>query len=119
MSVTKEELDKYIKAYSQGTPLIEDSEYDALLDEYLKEHGESARPFTRQKQSSAVNDIVGTLPKVYGVQTPMRENQPVYEEWVNKHQVSDLVCVQPKFDGTSVAYDVASGRFYTRCDYDK
>ena len=118
MSVTKEELDKYIKAYSQGTPLIEDSEYDALLDEYLKEHGESARPFTRQKQSSAVNDIVGTLPKVYGVQTPMRENQPVYEEWVNKHQVSDLVCVQPKFDGTSVAYDVASGRFYTRGDYD-
>ena len=118
MSVTKEELDKYIKAYSQGTPLIEDSQFDELLEEYLKEHGESARPFTRQKQSDDVNDILGTLGKVYGIRTPMRENQHVYEEWVNKHQVSDLVCVQPKFDGTSIAYDVASNRFFTRGDYD-
>lgn len=119
MSVTKEELDKYIKAYSQGSPLISDEEYDELLEEYLKEHGgESARPFMRQSQSSSVNDVVGTLGKVYGVTVPMRPDMPVYTDWVNKHQVSDNVCVQPKFDGISIAYDVETERFFTRGDYD-
>ncbi len=39
MSITKEELDRYIHAYSIGNPLISDEEYDRLLEEYLKEHG--------------------------------------------------------------------------------
>ena len=58
--VTKEELDRYITAYQHGSPLITDEEYDALLEEYLQSVGESNRPFNRNKQSDAVNDIVGT-----------------------------------------------------------
>ncbi len=116
--VTKEELDRYITAYQHGSPLITDSAYDALLEEYLQSVGESNRPFNRNKQSDAVNDIVGTLPKTYGVLTPMRENQTTYQEWLKKHVVSRYIVLQPKFDGTSVAYDVATKRFFTRGDFD-
>lgn len=63
MSITKEELDKYIEAYNQGNSLIDDSTYDQLLEEYIKEHGESSRPFSRQKQTSAINELVCTLNK--------------------------------------------------------
>ena len=73
MSVTKEELDKYIKAYQEGSPLISDERYDELLEEYIREHGESSRPFTRNRQTDDVNQLVGTLSKVYGVRNAMRE----------------------------------------------
>ena len=119
MSITKEELDKYIKAYSEGKPLISDEEYDVLLEEYLKEHGESKRPFLRQQQSSAVNDVVGTLPKVYGITTPMRDGQKVYTDWLRTNKIENkTICVQPKLDGCSVALDVATGEYFTRGDYD-
>ena len=45
--VTKEELEKYQRAYSQGRPLITDEEYDRLLEEYVRANGENARPFNR------------------------------------------------------------------------
>lgn len=118
--VTKEELDRYIEAYSKGHPLISDEEYDALLEEYLRANGgESARPFNRQSQSSGVNALVGTLPKCYGVNNTMRENQLSYEQWLGKKSFSEVdVCLQPKFDGCSVAVDFTTGRFFTRGDYD-
>jgi NAD-dependent DNA ligase len=118
--ITKEELDKYIKAYQQGHPLISDEEYDILLEEYLKEHPESKRPFTRQKQSSNVNDIVGTLPKVYGVKEPMRPGQKVYMDWVKKLKPGDKIVIQPKFDGCSVAADLTGKeeKLFTRGDFD-
>lgn len=61
--ITREELDMYTKAYSQGNSLISDEEFDKLLEEYVSKNGEEARPFTRNKQSAAVNDVVGTLSK--------------------------------------------------------
>lgn len=119
MSITKEELDKYIKAYSEGKPLISDEEYDVLLEEYLKENGENKRPFLRQQQSSAINDVVGTLPKVYGITTPMRGGQKVYTDWLRTNKIENkTICVQPKMDGCSVALDVATGKYFTRGDYD-
>ena len=121
MSVTKEQLDEYIKAYQQGSELISDSAYDQLLEEYLKEHPEEQRPFTRNKQSDDVNDVVGTLEKAYGVLTPMRPGQKTYVEWEHKcfgDGTTINVQVQPKFDGTSVAYDFNQRRFFTRGDYD-
>ena len=120
MSITKEELDKYIHDYSIGSPSISDEEYDQLLEEYIREHGESTRPFTRNKQSDAVNDVVCTLPKSYGVTTTMRENQLSYADWtyLNDIKQSTYVIVQPKFDGCSIAYDVATERFFTRGDVD-
>lgn len=119
--VTKEELDKLCKAYSEGNPLIDDAEYDALVEEYVKQNGESARPFNRQKQSSAVNEIVGTLPKVYGVYTPMREGQKTYVEYVSKNIrkfENAWVYTQYKFDGCSIGFDYQTERFCTRGDYD-
>lgn len=120
MAVTKEQLDMYLKAWSEGHPIITDEEYDELLEEYLKQNGgESARPFNRQKQSDAINDIVGTLPKTYGVVKAMRPGQKTYRDWNESKQfTSDLVCVQPKFDGCSVAVDFTTGKFFTRGDYD-
>lgn len=120
MSVTKEQLDEYTRQYSQGHPTISDEEYDRLLEDYLREHGESNRPFLRAQQSDDVNDIVGTLTKAYGVTTPMREGQMTYSKWLKNRKVSSTakIKLQPKFDGCSVALDVITGRFFTRGDYD-
>ena len=123
MSITKEELDKYIELYSQGKPTgLTDEEYDRLLEEYLKEHGEENRPFTRQKQTSAINTLVCSLSKAYGVETPMRPGQLTYKEWKQKKGIPDdaLIIVQPKLDGGSVACDVTGDKFIyaTRGDYD-
>lgn len=117
--ITEKELKELQIAYSQGNPLIPDSDYDALLEEYLEEHGEDKRPFLRQQQTSAVNDVVGTLTKVYGVTKPMREGQKIYTDWLRaKKLTTEKVVVQYKFDGCSVAYDVKEERFFTRGDYD-
>ena len=118
--ITKEELKRYQQAYAQGKPLIDDADYDALLEEYLNQNGESERPFSRNKQSSVLNDIVGTLPKRFGVTVPIREGQKTYEQWVNSKKIPNgtKVMVQPKFDGCSVGYDFINNRFATRGDYD-
>lgn len=120
MSITREQLDEYTRQYSQGHPIISDEEYDKLLEEYLREHGESNRPFLRAQQSDDVNDIVGTLTKAYGVTTPMREGQMTYSKWLKNRKASSTakIKLQPKFDGCSVALDVITGRFFTRGDYD-
>ena len=60
----KEYIDKLIKAYNEGKPLVDDATYDQILEDYLQKYGESERPYLRSKQSSDVNDIVGTLTKV-------------------------------------------------------
>ena len=118
--VTKEQLDEYTKAYMEGHSLISDEEYDALVEEYVNLHGEESRPFTRAKQSDAINDIVGTLPKCYNVMVPMRQGQPTYFDWVNKKKIPHdaKVIVQPKLDGGSVAVDLNTWQFATRGDYD-
>ena len=120
--LTKEQLDEIIAKYNRGEDTgYTDEEYDALLEEYLKANGgESARPFNRQNQSAGVNAIVGTLPKCYGIQSAMRENQLSYEKWLSKKNLppDTEVCVQAKFDGCSVAVDLLTGRFFTRGDYD-
>ena len=115
--ITKEELDRYLEAYNRGEPLISDEEYDRLLEEYLVQHGESNRPFLRQQQSDNVNDIVGTLSKVY--LTP-RENQKGYPDWLRSKSIPEntKIIAQPKFDGCSVAYDVTTDEYFTRGDYD-
>ena len=115
--VTKEELDKYLEAYNRGTPLISDEEYDRLLEEYLAQNGESNRPYLRQQQSSNVNDVVCTLPKVY---LSPRTNQKSYDDWLRAKQVpsNGTIILQPKFDGCSVAYDALADQYFTRGDYD-
>lgn len=127
--ITKEQLDELIAAYAKGEPKISDEEYDKLMEEYIAEHGEEARPFNRNKQSAAVNDIVGTLPKLYGVKKPMREGMPTFEKWLRANGEkfytegdddlgSNILIIQPKFDGCSVAFDTNGNRFFTRGDYD-
>lgn len=118
--VTKEEIDEYILAYNQGNPKIDDATYDALLEEYLKYNGENNRPYTRQKQSDDVNDIVGTLPKCLGVKEPMIENRETYMDWVNKKKLKPgtKIILQPKYDGCSIALDCTTKKLFTRGDYD-
>ena len=116
--ITEQQLKEYIDAYNRGEPLISDEEYDRLLEEYLKVNGEDKRPYLRQKQSGVINELVGTLPKVYGVQTPMREGQDTYEKWFTRKGINPnaKIIIQPKFDGASVAVD-KTGDFFTRGDY--
>ena len=119
MPITKEEIEKYQKAYNEGHPLIDDSEFDALLEEYLKNHDESERPYLRSSQTDSISDIVGTLPKAFGVTKPMRPGLLTYEEFVKKNPVpldDYSIILQPKFDGISIAYDIIADRFYTRGD---
>lgn len=120
MSVTKEELEKYNAAYMRGEPLISDEEYDKLQEEYVKEHGENSRLYTRSAQTKTVADLVGTLPKVYGVTQTMRPEQKSYDDWVktNKLDPDMKIVVQPKFDGCSIAYDAKEHRYFKRGDYD-
>ena len=119
------ELEKTLtQHYSAGKPVVADDVYDKLVEELVKFNGEKSRPFTRNKQSAAVNDVVGTLPKVYGVKEPMRPGQKTYMEWTDNVIVGGgidnnmTVCVQPKYDGCSVALDCETGRYFTRGDYD-
>ena len=65
VSISKEELDRIINLYNQGLDTgYTDEEYDALLEDYLKEHGgESARPYNNMSQTKSVNKLVGTLSK--------------------------------------------------------
>lgn len=118
--VTKEQLDEYTKAYTEGHSLISDEEYDVLVEEYVNLHGEESRPFTRAKQSDAINDIVGTLSKCYNVMVPMRAGQPTYFDWFNKKNIpcDAKIIVQPKLDGGSIAVDLSTWQFATRGDYD-
>ena len=120
MSVTKEELMKYNKAYMDGKPLISDAEFDRLQEEYIREHGESGRLYSRREQTDSVNSILGTLPKVYGVITAMRDDQTSYRDWIEKNGINDnqKVIVQPKFDGCSVALDCKEQRWFKRGDFD-
>ena len=118
MAITEAQLKEYIDAYNRGEPMISDEEYDSLLEEYLKANGEDKRPYLRQKQSGVVNELVGTLSKVYGVQTPMREGQDTYEKWFTRKGINpnSKIIIQPKFDGASIAVDKTGG-FFTRGDY--
>lgn len=125
MKVTKEMLDEYTRAWSHGNALIDDADFDALVEQYVKENGEEARPFMRVKKPDGIADTPNqTLPKVYGVTTPMRPGQKTYEDWVNniKNNVwigPDIkVTVQVKYDGCSVSLDMESGKYFTRGDYD-
>jgi NAD-dependent DNA ligase len=116
--ITEQQLKEYIDAYNRGKPLISDSSYDALLEEYLKVNGEDKRPYLRQKQSGVVNGLVGTLGKCYGVIEPMRDGQQTYAEWFRRKQINPnaKIIIQPKFDGASIVVDKA-GEFFTRGDY--
>ena len=120
MSVTKEELDRYNAAYMQGNPMISDDEYDRLQEEYVNEHGEESRLYTRSIQTGAVSDLVNTLPKTYGVIETMRPEQKSYKSWVesNGFDTNTKIIVQPKFDGCSIAFDSKEKRFFKRGDYD-
>ena len=116
----KEYIDKLIKAYNEGKPLVDDATYDQILEDYLQKYGEEERPYLRAKQSSSVNDIVGTLTKVYGISTPMRKGQKTYlHDFVEKNSLQhERIVFQYKFDGCSVAFDFATEKFFTRGDYD-
>lgn len=116
---SKKLIDKLIASYSSGFSDISDEAYDILLEDYLKKHGESLRPFLRQSQTESIADIVGTLQKSHGVTTPMRPGQITYADWRKKHNFKSLIfAAQPKFDGCSVAYDLKEKRFFTRGDMD-
>jgi len=119
---TPEELKTIIDKYNRGEDTgYSDEEYDRLLEEYMTAHGgESIRPYTRNKQTDAVNNLVCTLPKTYGIRTSMREGQKTYEQWINTKKINpnQRILAQPKFDGCSVAYDFNTRRFFTRGDYE-
>lgn len=119
--VTKEELKDIIDKYNRGEDTgYTDEEYDKLLEEYLNKYGEAERPYMRNKQSGAINELVGTLSKVFGVTKPMRDGLKTYDWWCVSKKVNPdaKIIVQNKYDGCSIAYDFITKKFFTRGDYE-
>lgn len=112
----KQIIDNLWVEYNNGEQIVSDETYHFILDEYLKYVGEGNRPYLRNKQSSAVNDIVGTLQKVFGVTEPFRPDQKCYVDWAKERSLH--VVLQPKLDGMSIAFDIRTKQFFTRGDYD-
>lgn len=112
----KRQIDEWCKAWSSGHPIVDDNTYDRFVEEYVNDYGESSRPYTRQSQG--INDLVGTLPKLYGVTKTMRPEQKSYVDWMRTKKLTgdEKIIIQPKWDGVSIAYD--GNIFCTRGDYD-
>jgi DNA ligase (NAD+) len=110
---TKEFLDWALHEYNTGTPVIPDHEYDRILEKYLSIYGERNRPYLRNTQSTAVNDIVGTLTKCFNITKPFREDQKCYKDWASKRNCCKVL-IQPKLNGCSVAEDHVTKQFFTR-----
>lgn len=97
---------KYNEAYRNGTPLISDEEYDALLDEYRSRYGEIkyknliVKLF--EKSGSIKHDfVVGSLNKcTYGT------NQ--FVNWIQKNNVKKIY-VTDKIDGMSIVCKYKNG----------
>lgn len=123
----KEEVDELKKkiheaneAYMNGVEIIDDPTYDSLVEKLVDLEGEQARPYSRTKQSDNINDIVGTITKVFGVTAPFVPDHKYYvNDFIQKHNLTHdtLVAIQYKLDGCSVAFDYDTERFFTRGDY--
>jgi NAD-dependent DNA ligase len=104
----------------KGEEIMSDPEYDSLVEQLVDIEGEQARPYSRTKQSDNINDIVGTITKVYGITAPFVKDKKYYvHDFVQKHNLTRdmLIALQYKLDGCSVAFDYETERFFTRGDY--
>lgn len=109
--------EKYLKGEDTG---LSDPQYDSLVEQLVDLEGEEARPYSRTKQSDNINDIVGTITKVFGVTSPFVKDKKYYvHDFVQKHNLNRdmLIALQYKLDGCSVAFDFETERFFTRGDY--
>jgi len=109
--------EKYLKGEDTG---LSDPQYDSLVEQLVDLEGEQARPYSRTKQSDNINDIVGTITKVFGVTAPFVKDKKYYvHDFVQKHNLNRdmLIALQFKLDGCSVAFDYETERFFTRGDY--
>lgn len=109
--------EKYLKGEDTG---LSDPQYDSLVEQLVDLEGEQARPYSRTKQSDNINDIVGTITKVFGVTAPFVKDKKYYvHDFVQKHNLNRdmLIALQFKLDGCSVAFDFETERFFTRGDY--
>lgn len=124
----KEEIDEIRKKiheanekYMQGVDTgLSDPEYDSLVEQLVDIEGEEARPYSRTKQTDNINDIVGTITKVFGVTAPFVKDKKYYvHDFIQKHKLTPetLIAIQYKLDGCSVAFDYETERFFTRGDY--
>lgn len=109
--------EKYLKGEDTG---LTDPQYDSLVEQLVDLEGEEARPYSRTKQSDNINEIVGTITKVFGVTAPFVKDKKYYvHDFVQKHNLNRdmLIALQYKLDGCSVAFDYETERFFTRGDY--
>lgn len=124
----KEEIDEIRKKiheanekYMQGIDTgLSDPEYDSLVEQLVDLEGEEARPYSRTKQTDNINDIVGTITKVFGVTAPFVKDKKYYvHDFIQKHKLTPetFIAMQFKLDGCSVAFDFETERFFTRGDY--
>lgn len=117
----KQKIHEANEAYMKGNPQISDPAYDTLVEQLVELEGETSRPYSRTKQSDSINDIVGTLPKLYGITAPFIKDRKYYvQDFVHKHNLTaeTQIAIQYKLDGCSVAFDYETERFFTRGDYE-
>jgi len=117
----KQKIHEANEAYMKGNPIMDDPTYDTLVEQLVDIEGDSARPYSRTKQTDNINDVTGTIGnKLYGITTPFVNDKKYYvRDFIHKHQLTSetLVAIQYKLDGCSIAFDYETERFFTRGDY--
>lgn len=116
MTELEEKIKSYADSYYQGKELIDDSEYDALIEQLRKEKPESE--LLPENQGIAGSDLKGVskkykLPITMGTLAKCNSDEE-FKEWWEKHNHDDLVA-QLKLDGNSQVLHYKNGEFkYSR-----
>jgi DNA ligase (NAD+) len=107
----KAEITRLNAPYRQGSPLVTDEFYDALVDELealipINEFEDFLRTLTEETGDTKHDRIVGSLRKFkYGVLAPL-------ERWLKRYITNMLLC-QPKIDGLTYMATYHEGRLHS------
>ncbi len=110
-SELKAEITRLNAPYRQGSPLVTDEFYDALVDELealmpIDEFEAFLRTLTEETGDTKHDRIVGSLRKFkYGVLAPL-------ERWLKRY-ITNRILTQPKIDGLTFMAVYREGRLYS------
>lgn len=101
-------------AYRKGNAIMEDSEYDALVDEYVEMFGEDEF-ISQVGYNDESDDRMEDLPITMGSMNKLKTVEE-YEKWLKTKNIpkSTLLVLTPKLDGLSLCTDEEDKDAWTR-----